>query len=58
MDWIHAHLVVNHGPVILAVTGSLAAIGLSGRMAAEQIGELIEGVEVAGSAAQAAAASS
>ena len=26
MDWIHAHLVVNHGPVILAMTGSLAAI--------------------------------
>ena len=36
MDWIHAHLVVNHGPVILALAASLAAIvaALSGRESA------------------------
>lgn len=26
MDWIHAHLVANHFPIILAVVGSLAAL--------------------------------
>lgn len=33
MDWIHAHLVVNHGPVVLALTASAAAIvaAISGR---------------------------
>lgn len=38
--------------------GALAAIGLSGRMAAEQIGALIEGAEQADSAARSAAAAS
>jgi flagellin len=42
----------------ILTAGSLAAIGLSGRMAAEQIGELIEGVEEAGSAARSAATAS
>lgn len=26
MDWLHAHLVVNHFPIILAVVGSCAAL--------------------------------
>ena len=26
MDWLHAHLVVNHFPIILAVVASLAAL--------------------------------
>ena len=38
--------------------GALAAIGLSGRMAAEQIGALIEGAEQTDSAARSAAAAS
>jgi uncharacterized membrane protein len=29
MDWIHAHLVVNHFPIVLSVLASLAAIAAS-----------------------------
>lgn len=33
MDWIHAHLVVNHFPIVLSVMASLAALlaAISGR---------------------------
>ena len=33
MDWIHAHLVVNHFPIVLSVLASLAALlaAISGR---------------------------